>query len=94
MFSKLKKYVLKMHKSLNRILKTLKEHNINASSGTHPAGYHKAGMKSLQRPQRAPSPPLPISMSYYENPISVASHSSKIQIIKKFPNSERYTPSP
>lgn len=55
-----------MHKSLNRVFETLKEHNINANSGTHPAGYHKAGMKSLQRHQRAPSPPLPISMSYYK----------------------------
>lgn len=92
MFSKLKKDVLKMHKSLNRILKTVKEHNINASSGTHPAGYHKAGMKSLQRPQRAPSPPLPISMSYYEKPINVLqvtlpkSKSSKnFQILKDIP---------
>lgn len=55
MFFKLKKDVLKMHKSLNRIFKTLKEHNINANNGTHPAGYHKAGMKFL--PYKGPKEP-------------------------------------
>lgn len=86
-----------MHKSLNRIFKTLKEYDINVNNGTHPAGYHKARMKSLQKPQRPPpSPSLPISIPTMKRKayLCVPSHSSKIQIIKKFPNSGTYTPNP
>lgn len=56
-----------MHKSLNRMFKTLKEHNISANSGIHLAEYHKTRMKSLLRPQKTTqpqSPLLPISMSH------------------------------
>lgn len=87
-----------MHKSLNRIFKTLKEHNTNANNGTHPDGYYKAGMKSLQRPQRAPpSPPLPISMSYHEKKSIFMSFKSLFQNSnhqKIFKFWKIYTPNP